>query len=78
MTTHIHEDETGVCFSVQYHDDGQGVIFTDVHVLDKNYLPVGPNLQELLHKLVLVSTNAQSGDVTGTRFLSTIVEEIKS
>jgi hypothetical protein len=77
MTTHIHEDSTGVCMRVEYLNDGQGIEFVDVRVLDSNYLPVGPDLRGMLHNLVYITTNTDSGEVMGTRFLATIVQEIE-
>ena len=64
MKAHYYESPTGLALRVDYE---VGPEFHSIHVIDSEYRPVGPDLKEFLHDLVLP---------TGKRFLSVIAEEI--
>ena len=77
MSTHIHESEDGVQFRVSYDLTGNELKFQGIRLLGADYQPVGPDLCDFLHRLVVLH-----GDPTddvypeGERYLSLIVREI--
>ena len=81
MTTHIHESESGVSLRVTYSLIAGDLEFRDIRVLDGNYAPVGPDLCDFLHGLVVLQgapSKDENGEIypAGERYLSLLVREI--
>ena len=71
------QDLHGVNLAIDFIKDADGTVnFQSIRVLGDNYVPVGPDLTDMLHQLfTLVSLNPPEGDPVLNQFVEGIKNE---